>query len=857
MIDDENLLRDFVIDAKEHTETIEVGLLQWEQGQYNQKLINEIFRAAHSIKGTAGFFELKNIVDLSHAMESVLGKIRSQTVIVGLQITDILLEANDELKNLLEHVADSETVDISHYITKLRAVITLDQGTSLLCVSSQKQGKTDDWCMKYREKLKKICKHGRKFYQFISKSFLNNGNEEEFCVNMASNIQSIGTLLTYYIRDNSAQTSTLPVSGKKVVFLFSTVLEHELVVMALGAIESEIVQLDIHRQEAEIFQLLVEAERGPDAQEAVLPALSVEEPQSFFEDEKAFHSNHVEERIKVAVDVLNELVNLSSEMILARNQLVRTLANCTEPVPGIRPILQKMDHTITEMQEKIMRTRMQPVANLFHSMPRLVRELSKKLRKNLDLQIQGEHVELDKSIIEGLVDPFTHLVRNALDHGIELPAVRKKLGKDPRGKLEIKAYHESGRVIIDMKDDGAGLHLDKIKQQALRQEVITAEQAAKMSEVELIQLIFLPGLSTVNQVNELSGRGVGLDVVRSNIEKLGGTVEVYTVINKGTTFRLILPLSLAVIPSLIITIDEHSFALPQVNLQEIVRMGSDLTARKIEWVQGYEVIRMSDGLVPIIHLTDVIGVPHAECSQSLAAKILILKTGTKKFGLVIDSIDDWEEILVKPLSRYLKKQQAYSGVTILGDGRIALVLDVDGIAKAASLLVVEQAVRKFSTDVFIMDQQNSDEQEVLLFQCSGPEILALPLTMIARVEKVQEQQIERMGSKEYYHVKGKIIQLIRPEDYLPITMNSVLQQTAYLVILKKFRPAVALVVSKIVDTVQASLQVLEGGPEAKGLWGSVLLHDKIVLSVHAEELFHMAYCEAEKGRILAQGGQSL
>lgn len=857
MIDDENLLRDFVIDAKEHTEMIETGLLQWEQGQYDQKLINEIFRAAHSIKGTAGFFELKNIVDLSHAMESVLGKIRSQTVTGGLQIIDVLLEANDKLKTLLEHIADSETYDISCYITKLQAVATAAQGmTSLLCPSSQKKGEMDDWCMKYRETLKKICKHGRKFYQFVSKTSWD-GNGEDFCVNMASSIQSIGTLLTYYTRDNLAQTSKPLVSGKEVVFLFSTVLEQELVVMALGAIESEIVQLDIHRQEAEIFQLLAEAERGSDAQDAVLPVLALEEPQSFFEDEKVSHSNHVEERIKVAVDVLNELVNLSSEMILARNQLVRTLASSTERIPGIRPVLQKMDHAITEMQEKIMRTRMQPVANLFHSMPRFVRELSKKLGKNLDLQIQGEYVELDKSIIEGLVDPFTHLVRNALDHGIEVPEVRKKMGKDLRGKLTIKAYHEGGRVVIDMTDDGAGLHLDKIKQQALRQEMITVEQASKMSETELIQLIFLPGFSTVNKVNELSGRGVGLDVVQSNIEKLGGTVEVYTVSNKGTTFRLILPLSLAVIPSLIITIDKHSFALPQVNLQEIVRTGSDLTSWKIEWVQGYKVIRMSGRLVPIIHLADVVGVPHDERSRSLIAKIVILKTGTKTFGLMIDAIDDWEEILVKPLPRYLKKQQAYSGVTILGDGRIALVLEADGIAKAASLLVVEQAVQKFSTPVSIKDQQNLDKQEVLLFQCLGTEVLALSLARIARVEKIQEQQIEKMGSREYYHVQGKVIQLIRPENYLPISMNSVLKKTAYLVILKNFKPTVGLVVSKIVDTLQAALQVVDGGLEARGIRGSVILHDKMVLLVHVEELVQMATCEGGERNTLAQGGQSL
>ncbi len=841
MLKDEKLIQEFVVEAKEHMDRIELGLLAMEKGQYDGNLVNAIFRSAHNIKGTAGFFGFHKIVELSHSMENVLGKIRNKDVTFSLHIVDVLLAANDELGKLLDNIAASEKRDITTFVQALQHVFTNNKEVNVSNTTasiSEQSGHfiadsiPSNMTMNYindtysRPNIRELCKKGHRIYKYVYGFDSDKAAIERFCTNMTKSIQSIGTMLLYY---------SCPRGPKyEVIFLFSTVLEKELTVMALGANEGDITEFDVPSQEAEILQIIGEAEQDfAFSRERDLLGLEHKEPD--FSEEKVKSYDYDEERIKVDVTLLNNLVNLASEMVLARNQLLRLLENNIDSMPGLRPILQKIDLTTTEMQEKIMRTRMQPVSILFHFIPRLVRDLSRKLGKSLKLHMEGKEVEMDKSILEGLIDPFTHLVRNALDHGIEEPAVRKSLGKDSNAVLEIKARHEGGRVIIDIIDDGAGINIEKIKHQALQQGLIDQEQGLQMSENKALDLIFLPGLSTAPEVNDISGRGVGLDVVRSNIEKLGGTVEVSTILGKGTNFRLLLPLTLAIIPSIILEVGQNYFALPQAHLQEIVRVVGGNDDEKIRVVQGQTVLVLRENLVPIIHLSDVIKLEVSRESTSIM-RILIMKIGRKVFGLIVDKIHGQEELLVKPMPNHLREKKIYSGVTILGEGSIAMVLDTDGIADAAKLVFTEDQL--YNRAQIALEECQQDMHDLLLFQCSGPETFGLHLSMISRVNEINSQQIERVGNKEYYNFQGNIVQLVRLEDHLPIASADNMGLKMY-VIIPKGKQSLGILVRKIKDSVKVDVKITDEDVQGKGLLGSTIINGRIVLLLDLYELFEI------------------
>ena len=850
MLKDEKLIQEFVVEAKEHVEKIESGLLSFEQKEYDENVINAIFRSAHNIKGTAGFFGFQKIVELSHAMESVLGKIRSRELALVFDIVDALLMANDELRELLDHIAISEERDIASLVKRLQHIYIsgkdaqmiepLDAGDETFIPEiPQKAAKKhkDDADSKM---ISELGKKGHKIYKYVHALDSQQNDVERFSINMSKSIQSIGTILNSYIRNKNFVTEE-NFSGQEIVFLFSTVLEKELAVMAIGANAREIEELSISTQSAEIFQLLSETE-----EKSAYPKeenLLKNKQKALDLSEEKIKNDLAEERIKVDVALLNNLVNLSSEMVLARNQLLRLLEAHVDGIPGIRPVLQKIDHTTTEMQEKIMRTRMQPISILFHSIPRLVRDLSKKLGKSLTLKMEGKEVEMDKSILEGLIDPFTHLIRNALDHGIEKPEIRKDLGKDPTAMIEIKARHEGGRVIIDIMDDGAGIDVEKVRQQALQKGLVGQDEARDISESKMAELVFLPGFSTVSQVSDISGRGVGLDVVRSNIEKFGGTVELHTLKGKGTTFRLLLPLTLAIIPSLILSVSKHSFALPQAHLQEIVRIVDGQETGRLQWIQGHRVLQLRGKLVPIVHLADVIGLEKNFEVTSPITRILIIRIARRTFGIIVDVIHGQEELLVKPMPNHLKEVKVYSGVTILGDGSIAMVLDVDGIASMGNLVFSEEGVESSQSEMVSLENQIQEMQDLLLFQCSGPEIFGLHLSMIARVNEISPHQIEEVGNKQYYNSQGNVMQLIRLEQYLPVASKEQSGEKMYLITPKGNNLSVGLLVRKIKDTVQVDSLMVEEDIQGKGLLGSTIINEKIVLLVDLHEVFEMSIPE--------------
>ncbi len=473
----------------------------------------------------------------------------------------------------------------------------------------------------------------------------------------------------------------------------------------------------------------------------------------------------VETTIRVPVRHLDRLMNLAGELVLARNQLVQTVY--AERHASLSSVAATVDQVTSELQEAIMQTRMQVVGTVLGKFPRVVRDLSRQLGKECRLIIHGSEVELDKSIIEAIGDPLTHLIRNAVDHGIESPAQREQAGKPAEGTIVLSAFHQAGKVNITIEDDGAGIDPQKLREKAVARGIVTSEQANEMSDREALRLIFHPGFSTAEKVTEVSGRGVGMDVVRTNIEKLGGTVDVDSVLGKGTTIRVKLPLTLAIVPSLIVHCGNQCFAIPQTNIRELVRIkhvgrgGND----RIERVQGAEVYRLRGRLLPVVRLRSVLGMDSPDDPDPVAeGHMVVLEAGPFHFGLMVDRLRDSEEIVVKPLGRHMKDCRILAGATILGDGQVALILDVAGVASQSNLSM-PKSERHLSEEP---DAAFScrDAHASLLFRNHPDEQFGVPLDMISRLERIRVDQIDSVGGVEVLQYRGSSIPLLSVERFI-------------------------------------------------------------------------------------------
>jgi two-component system chemotaxis sensor kinase CheA len=462
--------------------------------------------------------------------------------------------------------------------------------------------------------------------------------------------------------------------------------------------------------------------------------------------------------IRVGVNLLDKLMTLVGELVLARNQLLQV--SNTYRDGGLQTVSQRMNLIATELQEEVMKTRMQPIGNIWSQFPRTVRDVALGFGKQVNIEMEGKETELDKTIIEAIKDPLTHLVRNSVDHGIELPEDRAKVGKDSAGTLILRAFHEGGQVIIEISDDGAGLNVERIRQKAIERGVITPEQAQRMPDREVFNLIFLPEFSTAQKVTNVSGRGVGMDVVKTNVEKIGGTVDLQSTLGKGTTVRVKIPLTLAIIPALIVTCGGDRYAIPQVSLLELVRLEDTKAATGIELVHGAPVHRLRGRLLPVIYLRRElrIGSSDGPKNEDDAINIVVLQADGRQFGLVVDAINDTEEIVVKPLRKQLKSIKTFAGASIMGDGKVTLILDVVGLAQRAS--VVSETKEHAEAAKAEMAESAAQRRSYLLF--SGPDDahMAVPLDTLARLEELPVSQVEKTGTRWVAQYRGQILPLI-------------------------------------------------------------------------------------------------
>jgi len=458
-----------------------------------------------------------------------------------------------------------------------------------------------------------------------------------------------------------------------------------------------------------------------------------------------------ESSLRVDVVLLNRMMNLVGELVLTRNQVLQA----TAADPNMTLLSRRLDMVTADLRENVMKARLQPVSNIFSKIPRIVRDISQSLGRQVRLQVEGQDTELDKSLLEAIKDPLTHAVRNSLDHGIEPPEVRVAAGKDPEGTLKLRASHEGSHVIIEVSDDGAGIAVEKVRQKAIERGLISPERAAQQGERELLQLIFLPGFSTAAAVTNVSGRGVGMDVVRTNVEKIGGKVEIDSRAGKGTTLRLRIPLTLAIIPALIVRSLNQSFALPQGALSELVHIPPGQEGKSVEWMEGAPLYRLRGKLLPLIFLGRLL-MPGAD--HNLATErdnfIAVLDADGRRFGLVVDGLADPEEIVVKPLSVVLKDIGLFSGATVLGNGELALILDPGAIAAKAGVTMTsdEDAVE-------VAGEEDADAvrgMEYLLVEAVGRRA-AVPLADVLRIEQMPLSRIEYIGYRPILNFEGQLM----------------------------------------------------------------------------------------------------
>ena len=509
------------------------------------------------------------------------------------------------------------------------------------------------------------------------------------------------------------------------------------------------------------------------------------------------------ETIRVGVNLLDKLMNLVGELVLARNQLLQ-FSNATQDA-GFHAVSQRMNLIATELQEEVMKTRMQPIGNIWNKFPRTVRDLALGCGKEVRLEMEGQDTELDRTIIEAIKDPLTHLVRNSIDHGIEAPAVRRDKGKEPCGCLLLRAFHEGGQVNIEITDDGAGLNSERIRNKAIERGLISAQQAERMPERDIFNLIFLPGFSTAEKVTNVSGRGVGMDVVKTNVEKIGGMVDVQSTAGRGTTVRVKIPLTLAIVPALIVSCGGNRFALPQVSLLELVRVEAEDREKRIEMVHGAPVYRLRGRLLPLVYLGSELQIAEA-AGRETAVNIVVLQAEDRQFGLVVDEITDTQEIVVKPLGKQLKGIPAYSGATIMGDGRVALILDVLGLAQRAKVIAEVRDAKREERHGELRKEGAGESQALLLAQNGKEGHVAIPLPLVARLEEFPATVVEHTGSQEVMQYRGQIIPLLRLSQILPggggaadlVETSSSIQVVVY----SEGGHTVGLIVDRIVDIIE-------------------------------------------------------
>jgi two-component system, chemotaxis family, sensor kinase CheA len=519
--------------------------------------------------------------------------------------------------------------------------------------------------------------------------------------------------------------------------------------------------------------------------------------------------------IRVNVETLEHLMTMVSELVLTRNQLleiVRRHEDSEFKVP-----LQRLSNVTAELQEGVMKTRMQPIGNAWQKLPRIVRDLATELHKHIELEMHGAETELDRQVLDLIKDPLTHMVRNSADHGLETPQERRALGKPEKGTIRLSAYHEGGHIIIEIADDGRGLNTEKIKSKAIANGLINEAQAEKLTDAQIHKYIFAAGFSTAAKVTSVSGRGVGMDVVRNNIDQIGGTVEVNSVLGEGSSFVIKIPLTLAIVSALIVEAAGDRFAIPQLSVIELVRAQTN-SEHRIERIKDTPVLRLRNKLLPLIHLKRLLKIDDGTSSEPENGFIVVTQVGSQTFGIVVDGVFHTEEIVVKPMSTKLRHIAMFSGNTILGDGSVIMIIDPNGIARSvgsSAAATAHSALAEAKDENHVVVE---DTTSMLVFRAGSPEPKAVPLSLVTRLEEVDSKKIEHSNGRHLVQYRGQLMPLVRVNERVTIRTEG----AQPLLVFSDEGRSMGLVVDEIVDIVEDRLHI-EVGSDTPGVLGSAVI----------------------------------
>jgi two-component system chemotaxis sensor kinase CheA len=827
---DDHIKKAFAEESLDHLSSIEEDLIRIEKGDTgpDRERINKVFRAVHSIKGGSGFLGIENITRLAHAMETVLGHVREGTLTSNAEVTHFLLQASDALTNMIHYMDHSDKIDITGTVTALENICpdlrkTPDRfetpnGISGVPCGSAPQAQPDAGPGSGDESMVIRAQDGTSMFVLKKADFQRLTGEthlvyviempietdddpvETLLNPVLSRIKDYGTLLEHRIEKHHTPMAGADSSGPFILLLYASVLAEEEIRMIFRLGDRWIHPVDdtgrfppAGTMDGTLAQSRRQDSSPPDREipetdppaAAPCPETGNSNPVKTVDSEKGHPgSRMIQNRVRVDLTLLDNLMTLAGEMVLSRNQLLQAIT--TRDFQAIQQVGQRINGVTSELQETVMLTRMQPMEKVFDRFPRLVRDLSASLGKKIDLVIKGRRVELDKNLLEAVTDPLLHLVRNSIDHGIEPPDIRENQGKNPAGKVVLKASHGAGKIFIEIIDDGRGMDPDKLAERAVTLGLIPGSQVRTMDGKAKMNLIFMPGFSTSRQVNDLSGRGVGMDVVKNNIEAIGGKVTIESQPGLGSRFLIQVPLTLAIIPCQIIQTESQRFAIPQANLEELVRIPPGRISKAVEFISGAPVIRLREELLPLVRLSDILRMPRTYvCPDTGAVKtdrrhhiadrrssetdafenperrgmsgkdrrfhaasalnIAVVSTGSLTYGLIVDELQDAEEIVVKPLGRHLKTCGAYAGATIMGDGQVALILDISALAETAALYPVKRPDRSSEKEARRL-AQNQGTRSFLTFRGAPGERFAMPLDRVIHIEKIPARNMETMGN---------------------------------------------------------------------------------------------------------------
>ncbi|MFA4995488.1 MAG: chemotaxis protein CheW [Bdellovibrionales bacterium] len=771
----DDLLKDFLTETSENIATLDVELVRLEKNPNDPDLIGSIFRLVHTIKGTCGFLGLPRLEHLAHAGENVLGKFRDRELEVNSHAVDLILASIDRIKFLLNYLENNEKEcpdgDDEELINSLN--VMANGGETPKAASAPAA---------VPEKPKEAAAPSAP--AATPPSNPNAPDEFGFVPVPAGNIAALEANMTLGKNDPPKMNDAPEISEPAAVAPAA---------MSSGAVAKSVV----------------------DEQATKTPA----------------GGSVADQSIRVNVDQLETLMTTVSELVLTRNQLLQILRGEKDSL--FATPLQRLNQVTSELQEGVMKTRMQPIGNAWAKLPRIVRDLAHEMNKKIDLQMLGADTELDRQVLELIKDPLTHMVRNSADHGIEMPADRTRLGKPETGVITLNAYHEGGHIIIDVVDDGKGLPMDKIRKKILERGMASESELAAMTEQQIMQFIFKAGFSTAEKVTSVSGRGVGMDVVRTNIERIGGTIDFKSVAGKGSSFSIKIPLTLAIVSALIVECMGERFAIPQISVIELVK-SSPTSEHRVELINQTPVLRLRNRLLPLVSLRKTLKLGEEDIKANGDAFIVVVQVGSSTIGVIVDRVFDTEEIVVKPVAPILRNIEAFSGNTILGDGSVIMILDLNAIVSNAGNISSHDAHGQAAATVQI--GHGGSTQSLLLFLAGEGAQKAVPLSLVARLEEIDRKTIEYSEGSPMVQYRGKLMPLI------PVVTGVTLPKDgsqAVLVFADKDRH-MGLMVDEILDIVEERLQVDLSG-RRQGTLGTSIISGKATDVVDAAYYLSQAF----------------